>query len=173
MAVLPIAAFAVAAVSDYHRGPWPANPECPKRFLFDPPKHQRGTPPGQCGRSNTCSEYAYFNKSITAGECATTCCNDWSCWGFTFYPLGRIGNNMEPEGPGHSCDGTTPCCVLLNDMHDPVVKASAIFSWGNWDFCLQNLQFLRSSGPSCVCRPSLIRFPVVWHCVTQEVFCEA
>ena len=108
----------------YHRGPWPSNPACVSDVVLDPPGRQRGTPIGGCGAGNTCSEYAYFADARTSSQCVARCCADWSCWGFTFYPSGRKGSNSEPQGPGHSCDGTTPCCVLLNDMHDPVVRSA-------------------------------------------------
>ena len=91
--------------SEYHRGPWPVNPACAEKVRLDEPGQQRGAPLHQCGAGNMCSEYAYFNATRSAEACAETCCGDWSCWGFTFYPLGRRGNNSEPLGPGHSCDG--------------------------------------------------------------------
>ena len=117
----------------YHRGPWPRNPSCSSSVLLDPPGSQRGVSLDACPKSTgegpnkvkgeTCSEYAYFASVTSASDCAETCCADWSCWAFTFYPMGRNGSNNEPQGPGHSCDGSGPCCVLLNDMHDAVVKS--------------------------------------------------
>jgi hypothetical protein len=138
--------------SGYQRGPWTTNgpsPVCVSNALLDPPGHRRGTPanvhvkgqPGQPPRPTPThliphptphtppssplagTEYAYFADASTTSECVARCCSDWSCWGFTYYPVGRIGSNDEPAGPGHSCDGTTPCCVLLNDMHDPVLAS--------------------------------------------------
>ena len=108
--------------------PWTTNgpsPVCTSSALLDQPGHRRGTPsnakPVQGQATGT--EYAYFADASTAHECVQRCCSDWSCWGFTFYPVGRVGNNDEPAGPGHSCDGTAPCCVLLNDMYDPVLPS--------------------------------------------------
>ena len=114
-----------SSTREYHRGPWPTNPACMSSVLLDPPGHRRGTPIANCSTGTTCSEYAYFADVPTVSECVNLCCSDWSCWAFTFYPAvyGRKGSNREPNGPGHSCDGTTACCVLLNDMHDPVVPS--------------------------------------------------
>jgi hypothetical protein len=67
----------------YHRGPWNANPSCPSAVAMDATGSQRARG----------SEYAYFNATKTAAECAKVCCSDWSCWGFTFYPRGFTGNN--------------------------------------------------------------------------------
>jgi hypothetical protein len=107
----------------YSRGPWPANSRCPSAALMDPPGHQRGVSVAACPKGQKCSEYAYFADVSTASECVEHCCADWSCWAFSFYPSGKVGSNTEPEGPGHSCAGNTPCCVLLNDMHDAVVPS--------------------------------------------------
>ena len=104
----------------YHRGPWPKNGACPSAFLMDPPGKYRLSPTG-CKRS----EYAFFDSVTTARDCVELCCGDWSCWAISFYPTGKVGNNSEPNGPGHSCeDDTKPCCVLLNDMHDPVLPSN-------------------------------------------------
>ena len=36
---------------------------------------------------------AWFNATRSVAACAEVCCNDWSCWGFAFYPKGKTGNN--------------------------------------------------------------------------------
>ena len=91
---------------------------------MDPPGHQRGVSLQACPKGETCSEYAYFADISTASECVEHCCADWSCWAFSFYPSGFVGNNSERGGPGHSCAGGTPCCVLLNDMHDAALPTA-------------------------------------------------
>eukprot|EP01052_Picozoa_sp_SAG31_P012205 SAG31_NODE_707_length_12684_cov_16.884863_11_plen_521_part_00 len=126
MAWIHLLAPAIALSSrskPYQRGPWQPNPHCPDSIVMDPPRHYRLSPPG-C----KFSEYAYFADAKTVAECVEKCCGDWSCWAFSYYPVGKVGNNKAPEGPGYSCNGTTPCCVLLNDMHDPVLASNSTYA---------------------------------------------
>lgn len=94
-----------AVYSGYQRGPWTTNgpsPVCTSSALHArPTRAPLGTPsnakPVQGQATGT--EYAYLADAFTAHECVQRCCSDWSCWGFTFHPVGsRLPLAVPPGG---------------------------------------------------------------------------